>query len=470
MTSLSTWNVTLDDSSPLFSYMPFGDGAAGDGWATYYSISGFRQEGGSTPLGDSSHVTWNNRSSFSLSFYGQPVPQRSQANCTYSAMFDDILYPQAFDPTTGLLASFLNTTTDHHNITIVPSANGPDSAFAFDRAVVVMEAPARYGFISLPVGVGVEFSGISGLGQTDVYNNRNSSILYQGSWSELDDKSIPSTASPAPYHETKVRGSNATLEFQGEAVMISGALNWGHWFPSPVYNASSWWIVGDAPLFFRAGLDPNKIHTVTLTNMGDDEETSTIDLNSFTIFGSIPNPSLNPSSIQTRGPQSKSTPVGVIVGAAIGGGIVLLCFINLLIFLYRRYRNQNRAVSSELVSPNYGYKGYSVEPYVSAGPRPRIGYVTRANKNMPKIQPSVVEIGQFSSQPSPVSPSESNPMGEASSSLMQGGAGGQGIALDYGLLAEHVVARLPQARLISNGDQVPPEYMPPGLGNRPEES
>ncbi|KAG8743037.1 hypothetical protein FRC10_000488 [Ceratobasidium sp. 414] len=271
----SSWNLTLDDSSPVFNYLPYGDGAAGDGWATYYSISGFRQAGGDTPVGDSSHVTWNNKSRKAAYLYGN-------ANCVYDILLDGTYYHQ--HPNNQILVTFPSILLGQHNITIIPHANGSTNAFSFDKAIITLE------------------SAPNNPGQVDVYDNRNSSIAYQGNWTQLIDKSIPSTIAPAPYHETKVGGSTASLKFQGEGVMIKGALNWGHWLyrvtldgVSSTYNASAWWIIGDTVLYFQDGLDPTEPHTVTLTNDGYGSGMSTIDLNSITVFGSVPNPNLNAS-------------------------------------------------------------------------------------------------------------------------------------------------------------------------------
>ncbi|KAG9090549.1 hypothetical protein FRC06_000990, partial [Ceratobasidium sp. 370] len=272
------WNITLDDSSPVFSYFPYGDGAAGDGWATYYSTSGFRQAGGNTPLGNSSHVTWNNNSSISLSFYGISVYLYGQANCTYDVLLDDVHYAQL--PYDDVLASFPNIAPGQHNIIIIPYANNSESAFSFDKAIITL------GSIS------------SDPGQGDVYNSRNSSIAYQGSWTQFTSNSTPSAAAPAFYRETKVGGSTASLKFKGEAVAIKGALGWEHGLINEpviecIYNASSWWTIGETVLYFQGGLDPTKPHSVSLTNEGHSSGgLSTLDLNSITVFGSNPNPNL----------------------------------------------------------------------------------------------------------------------------------------------------------------------------------
>ncbi|KAH7333926.1 hypothetical protein B0J17DRAFT_631464 [Rhizoctonia solani] len=60
--------------------------------------------------------------------------------------------------------------------------------------------------------------------------NYNILILGYRTWSETQDKSIPSIDAPAPFYQAKL---GAFLEFYGEGVMIEGALNWGHWLMSP---------------------------------------------------------------------------------------------------------------------------------------------------------------------------------------------------------------------------------------------
>ncbi|KAG8700764.1 hypothetical protein FRC08_004464 [Ceratobasidium sp. 394] len=469
----ASWNLTLDDSSPVFKYFPYGDGAAGDGWATYYSISGFRQAGGDTPLGDSSHLTWNNKSSLSFLFYGKAAYIYGHANCTYNVLFDNTYYHQL--PSGQILAGFPSIPIGQHNITITPYANGSMNAFSFDKAVITLESAS------------------SNPGQGDVYDNRNSSIAYRGNWTQLTDKSIPSTMAPAPYHETKAGGSTASLSFQGEGVMIKGALNWGHWLyqvtldgVSSTYNASAWWIIGDAVLYFQGGLDPSEPHTVTLTNEGYDDGMSTIDLNSITVFGSVPNPNLN-ASTSDSGNSSHSVPTGAIVGAAVGGVLGLLLALGLLVFVYRR-QNQDRHMYPDRIArdPNGidedKRAGYIAEPFISPpgssvqAQQPPIGYVVRSTKSGPVVRPTTTLVGHFYSQeqgqpvlsdsnlrsntsaPSVVPESAQGPQDERTNS--------HGVALDYGLLAEHIIARLPQPSNGGDPEPSPPEYAPPSPRDR----
>ncbi|KAF8597710.1 hypothetical protein BDV93DRAFT_547778 [Ceratobasidium sp. AG-I] len=487
------WNVTLDDSSPVFTYLPYGDGAASAGWATYYSVSGFRQAGGNTPLGDSSHVTWNNDTTLSLSFYGNALYLYGGANCTYDLALDGQQYPTYSPTNDGQLAVLEDLAEGQHSVTLKPHPGGSKgSAFSFDKAVVTLTAPS------------------GNPGKADVYDNGNSSISYLGSWAQVNDKSIPSTTAPAPYRQTKVTGSAASLEFQGQAVMISGPLNWGHWLytvtlddgPATTYNASAWWIIGDTPLYFQGGLDPSKVHKVTIADVGKDPNLSTISLNSFTVFGTnsstVPDSSSSASGVSSSGSASTGTsnqsdthpvPAGTIAGAAVAATLVLVALIaGLFVYLRRRRQHRDQYPARGDRDPNGidelksdSNEGYVSEPFLSSGSsitlsrfqQPPAGYVARPSKGgSVVIEPEIMYVGQFYQQqqqrgsqahiPSEAGAPQSttgHDESERSEHPPVAPVNNQGPVLDYDLLAEHVVARLPRA--VDGGELNPPEYMPP---------
>ena len=49
------------------------------------------------------------------------------------------------------------------------------------------------------------------------------------------------------------------------------------------YNASTYWLIGDALLFYQSGLDPNATHEITLTHMGNAPYFA-LSLNRFTVY------------------------------------------------------------------------------------------------------------------------------------------------------------------------------------------
>lgn len=430
------WNITLDDSSPVFNFFPYSGGTAGDGWAAYYSISGFHQAGEDAPLGDSSHVTWNNGSSLSLLFYGRSVYLYGQANCTYDVLLDRIHYPQL--PHDGVLAAFPDIAAGQHNITIIPHAHSSERAFSFDKAIITL------GSVSNDPGQGY------------VYDNRNSSIVYRGSWAQLTHNSTPSTTAPTSYHETKVGGSTASLEFKGEAVMITGALGREHWLyrvtldsVSSIYNASSWWTIDDTILYFQGGLDPTKPHKVTITNEGYDSGLSTLSLNSITVFGSVPNPNLitnNNSDINSSYPAPKLT---LIVEAMVGGTLGVI-FILVLVFVYRQ-RTRDRGNNRTTWAPE-GFGGdnkanYIVEPFIIppespiSVKQPSIGYSERSTKGWFVDQLSTTKIGHFYWEDQPPSLSLRDDA-RAPLFVSEETEDSRGATSGHGVLTGHIVARL----------------------------
>src|ERR1700761_5260089 len=88
-----TYNLTIDDTSPLFQYKPYGtflssetltlspyyvhlgEGSHMSGWATFWTYPAFLtgHAFGDAASGTSYHVTQTNGASLALSFYGEPA-------------------------------------------------------------------------------------------------------------------------------------------------------------------------------------------------------------------------------------------------------------------------------------------------------------------------------------------------------------------------------------------------------------
>ncbi|OCH94098.1 hypothetical protein OBBRIDRAFT_852240 [Obba rivulosa] len=72
------WNYTIDDSSPLFVFEPYGDAGLDNftqnGWLPWYTGSGFASSGVEAAVGDSFHITSRPGASFSLQFQPPPIP------------------------------------------------------------------------------------------------------------------------------------------------------------------------------------------------------------------------------------------------------------------------------------------------------------------------------------------------------------------------------------------------------------
>ena len=101
--------------------------------------------------------------------------------------------------------------------------------------------------------------------------------------------------------------ASVSLSFTGTAIAINGATNWGHWTYNVVstdklhisigsitnifktldgvqkqYNASTYWLIGDAQLFWESGLDPTQSHQIELINTAGSG--MVMSLNDFTVY------------------------------------------------------------------------------------------------------------------------------------------------------------------------------------------
>ncbi|KDQ11020.1 hypothetical protein BOTBODRAFT_470255 [Botryobasidium botryosum FD-172 SS1] len=290
--SQSAWNFTVDDTSPMFVYQPYGDGNLTGGWATWYSGSGFNTAGGEASVGDSYHLTGFDGASIAFRFYGSAIYVYGTSNSTFDVTLDNtVTNGTASD---GLLYSNTALPFGDHNVTI--TAHPSDGQLLMLDRAVVTAGPT-------PV-------------QSLEFYNTNSSIKYSGGWSIATDprNQIPSTANPGPYHKTTTLGDTASLQFTGgSAVAVYGAINWGNWIygvgvdnSMTQLNGSTWWLVPNALLFFQAGLDPNTSHTISITNTATGN--MPLYLNSVIVYGQ--SPSANGPS--THNPPGNSPSVGGI--------------------------------------------------------------------------------------------------------------------------------------------------------------
>ncbi|KAG8703357.1 hypothetical protein FRC08_002924, partial [Ceratobasidium sp. 394] len=366
-----------------------------------------------------------------------------------------------------VLAAFPSIPVGQHNITIISHANGSESAFSFDKANVIL------GSISKDPGQG------------DVYDSRNSSITYQGSWTQLTNNSTSSATAPTSYRETKVAGSTASLGFKGEAVVIIGALGLDHWLyqvtldgVSRTYNASAWWAIGDTVLYFQAGLDPTKSHNITLTNKGSSNGRSTLNLNSITVFGSTPNPNLivNIADHSDGDYSFSSVPTLTIAIAATVGALLSVILIFVLVFVYLRRNEEDRDGYDPITWGSKGSGGskkvgYIAEPFTlppnspTLVKQPPIGYSMRSARGWSMEEPSDAQIGYYywQDQKQPVSPTFIRKSDVSAHSAVSGATEftqdeSASATSDHGLLADRITARhhLPTG----SGGQSLYEYVP----------
>ncbi|KAH8119971.1 hypothetical protein DFH11DRAFT_21353 [Phellopilus nigrolimitatus] len=338
---MGTWNFTLNDTSPVFQYKPYSDGfGLSNGWQAGYSISGFNTQPGESGQGSSFHSTSFPGSSISLSFFGTGVSLSGQTNCTYEIILDGS--QRAINsPSLNTLFSDYELDNIMHNITLIVQPSADNQALNFTGAQVT--------------------SAVSGSQRnpfsTRIDNQNTSVISYEGNWKNVTIPNIPFI-----FHETQNSGASTSLNFSGRAVEVRGQSNFNWWtytatLDGTVYymNASSWWIVPDALLFYHDGLDESVSHSLKLTNVADDG--MSFALNSITTyqFEDMSSVSSSLPSPTTSGLHRKSI-AGLVSGVVIGV-VASVVFLAAVLFWFRR---QKKRISSETrAHPNTSLRPYS---------------------------------------------------------------------------------------------------------------
>ncbi|EMD40727.1 hypothetical protein CERSUDRAFT_111306, partial [Gelatoporia subvermispora B] len=160
------WNYTIDDSSPLFIFQPYGDGGADNftqnGWLPWYTTSHFATSGGEAATGDSYHITSLAGASVSLAFQGSAIYLHGNASCPYDVALDDS--QSSLSPRDGLLFAAEGLPQDTHYVNLTLRPTSVNQQLAFDRADI---SSAKINSPPIPY----------------IYDNSNSSLLYSGNWS-----------------------------------------------------------------------------------------------------------------------------------------------------------------------------------------------------------------------------------------------------------------------------------------------
>ncbi|KAH8119972.1 hypothetical protein DFH11DRAFT_21098 [Phellopilus nigrolimitatus] len=250
-----SWNFTLPDTSSVFQYSPYSDGfGLTNGWQQGYTNSEFLTSPGEAGVGSPFHITSHPNASISLSFFGTGVTLLGEANCSYKVVLDGSERVFNDQPTISLFSEFgLANVTHNITLTAQPSANNQTLSFS---AAQLMSSAA------------------DSLTPVRIDNQNTSLIVYNGNWTTRSDSQVPNSQNPSPFFETDDFGASASFNFTGRAVEVRGVKNYGWWTYSVTLdgnafsnlNASSWWIVPDALLFYQDGLDENATHYLRITN------------------------------------------------------------------------------------------------------------------------------------------------------------------------------------------------------------
>ncbi|KAG1754748.1 uncharacterized protein EDB91DRAFT_1241993 [Suillus paluster] len=305
----TSWNITLNDTSPVFTYYPYYDGfGLGNGWQVWYSETGYNTVPANAGNGISAHRTSLTGANVTFSFYGTGIELYGTANCTFDVTVDNI-FSSALTTTSDVLYSKQTLSEGVHALTLTAHPTSGQQ-LAFENAVIYIDQ-------AVP--------------QTELFSNTNTTFLnYAGNWTVGTDAHIPGGA----FHFTEEMGSSVSTSFGGSsAVVVQGIVNWGNWQytvslngTQSVLNASSFWFIPDTTLFYQGGLDPGQTYVLNITDTSEDG--NKLAINSMKLYQ--PQATALPSS-------SKPSKIGEIAGSAVGV-VILLAFVVGFLFWGRPWR------------------------------------------------------------------------------------------------------------------------------------
>ncbi|KAG2138704.1 uncharacterized protein EDB93DRAFT_1253251 [Suillus bovinus] len=314
----TSWNITLNDTSPVFTYYPYYDGfGTGNGWQIWYSETGYNTVFANPGVGISAHITSMPGANVTLSFYGTGIELHGAANCTFDIAVDGI-FSSSLSSSSDVLYSKQTLSEGAHSLTLTahPTAG---QQLAFENAVIYIEQAAP---------------------QMVSYSNTNTTFLnYTGNWSVGTDTHVPGSF----FHFTETTSSSVSTTFGGSsAVVVQGIVNWGNWQytvslngTQSVLNASSFWFIPDTTLFYEGSLDPTQIYVLNIADTSEDG--NKLAINSVKLYQ--PQPTTLPSS-------SKPSNLAEIAGA-IAGVVAVLALVVVGFLFWRRSRHLKRAISRQ---------------------------------------------------------------------------------------------------------------------------
>ncbi|KZW01032.1 hypothetical protein EXIGLDRAFT_761049 [Exidia glandulosa HHB12029] len=240
----TTYEVRYDDTDPVISYSPYGDGSPTGGWETVFAGGTRPAVGGSTyGVGDSTHVTQLPGATLSFMFWGTSITLLGDAGgASYSITVDNDSLPTP-TPKGSTLASLTGLPPGEH--VLVLQVTSVKSRFMFDQAI---------------------FNVGTGSAGTSISNQTHQSL--DGSWTYDSGAWHPTEPlTPLPHDNmvvlrTRNPGSRAQVNVSGNAVFL-----YGNAFPDSStyevhldaqfwqFNASAHNFIQDALIFFYAEMD-----------------------------------------------------------------------------------------------------------------------------------------------------------------------------------------------------------------------
>ncbi|KAF7301761.1 hypothetical protein MIND_00741700 [Mycena indigotica] len=337
--ALKSWNLTIPNTSPAFSYHPYSDGLnTAYGFQIAFSTA-FNTQPGEMGQGSSAHVTSLNGAGFLLDFYGNAVYVHGSSSASYDVTLDGTA-PVAMPPddTTGVLFAKDNLIEEHHSITFTTRvATVTGQLFNLTDAVISSSdriLPSQLGFDS-----------------SDAF------FTYSGRWTTNTVTGVPNNTETRPFQQTTDLGASVLFSFtNASAFAVHGSLNFGHGLYSvsvdnsvpQQMNGSTFWLVPDTVLFFQSGLDPDRSHSVNITNLSANGKFTLSSVVVYALAASVDSPPSSPTSgSPPSGPSSphKTAAFAAIAGTTVGVVVLLSALLCLFYLRARRKRPAAAAVS-----------------------------------------------------------------------------------------------------------------------------
>ncbi|KAJ7187954.1 hypothetical protein C8R46DRAFT_1053165 [Mycena filopes] len=343
---MASYNLTIEDGSPLISYSPSGaweDASNADTAGLPYSGNSLHS---TTARGATATVNFNGTG---IEFYGGFQP-------SYGT------YTLAVDGQTVTTGTATNTGVEVQRLlgSVSGLANGPHTAVLTSTGVGM-----DLDFVNLSTQVGA----VGSTTTSTVFDDASSAITYAGNW----DTANTDTYLNSTLHYSQDPGSAASLSFSGSGVAVYGTVAPDHANvqvsidgKTTMVNVQSSSIVASHAqtlLYYANDLDASQ-HMLIITNPGQQDGTGPfIDLDSITVYSaSVPGtaaganaPGPSPFSNQgggnspgqsNSGHKSGSLSTGAMIGIIVAVLSAILIVVGLVAFLFlrRRRRTQQRAV------------------------------------------------------------------------------------------------------------------------------
>ncbi|KAK7005783.1 hypothetical protein R3P38DRAFT_3603668 [Favolaschia claudopus] len=338
----SSFNLTIEDGSPLITYGPSGawqDASAQNTAGLPYSGSSLHS---TTTRGATATVNFKGTG---VEFYGGFRPSYG----TYTLLVDGNQVASGTSTSDGvetrkLLGSASGLANGEHTAVLTSTGVGMD-----------------LDFVNLITQVGAAGSTTT----ATLYDDANPAITYAGNWATTTSNAHLNNT----IHYSESSGSAAMLSFSGSAVAVYGTVSPDHANVQISVDGKQTLVNTQAStianlhaqtlLYYANDLDEKQQHTLIVTNPGQQDGTGPfIDLDGIAVFSaSVPGVAVGqdapgPSTISNQSDNnnnpnaaSQSRPKSGLSGGAIAGIIiaivlVLLAVLGLILFLARRRRKR----------------------------------------------------------------------------------------------------------------------------------